>query len=239
MHVQRRMIASALALLALVAFGAAGLTHTASAATNSRIQVVNISDQSFGVAWFSTGKVASSSIEYGTSCATASAKASEMPSDGFAHLAVTSGGLAANTTYYFKIVSGSSVDSNGGKCYQARTFPAESLPPPPNGIYGTVRTAGCKSTAPGSLIIVTVQHKTKTGITTSSTMATMSSTFSKMSGNWALPFAEATRVTGAFFSPAKGDTITFAAASDATHRSSGTVVYDGSSTLTGPVKVCV
>jgi hypothetical protein len=98
--------ARALLGLALVATATAtgfGL-YAASASTPvpvTGLQAVNLSAQSFGIAFQTAAAYTGSSLLYGTSCAATNTSASEVPSNGNSHLINVPGGLSAATTYYY------------------------------------------------------------------------------------------------------------------------------------------
>ncbi|GEM_PF-6717343 len=223
-HLLRRAALGLGVSAAIAASLALSLPHTASAtnpAGDANVYAANVSDQAFSVIWTTTTKATGSSIEYGTSCAGATTTAAETPSNGFVHLASTAGGLASNTTYFYKLIVNGIVDDNGGNCYRAHTYPSQAVPPPPLATYGIVKNASCAAVAPGSIAVIFVQQPSgSSGFLAAITDA---------NGAYALPFGDATNGSGAYVSPKQGDTIWYVVATDAAHISSMKSTYNGTS----------
>ena len=170
-----------------------------SSIANKNVQIVNLSDQSFGVIWTTPTVEKNSSMDYGTSCSAATTPVTEVSGNGRSHLVNSPGNLEANTTYYFKLVVGGVTDTNGGKCYQAHTFTQQTVPPAPAAALGFVKTAGCSAAQSGALVVLTLTYGGKTSMP----LATMSSS----TGIWALPMGDTTTSTGGYVPLAKGDAV--------------------------------
>ena len=136
-------------LLALQTTGGAQQVKATANPGDGAIQNVNLSDQGFGVAWTTLGSYTGSTVLYGTTCASATNRVSEVSGNGDVHLAAVSG-LKPNTKYYYKLDVNGVVDSNNGACYTATTFASQARPPVPAAVYGQARNASCGS-APKAL----------------------------------------------------------------------------------------
>jgi hypothetical protein len=231
-HVNRR----ALAGIALIAGMTAGIAFSipqpaaGGSIANKNVQVVNLSDQSFGVIWTTPASQTGSTLEYGRSCAATTAAATETLGLGFAHLVNTPGGLNPGTTYYFKLVVGGTVDNNSGNCYTATTYKTQSIPPPPAAAYGHVEVSSCKTPLSGALITMAVSHNGAF----SASLATITDTL----GSFALPFGDVTNAAGVFRGPVKGDTIRYIAYPGGASPITKTVTYDGATQVLNLNSVC-
>lgn len=197
---------------------------------NRGVTVTNVSDQSFSVTWTTQTRETGSSIKFGTSCATATGSASEMTSNGQAHLVNAPAGLAPATTYYFKVVAGGSTDDNQGNCYKATTFKRQSVPPPPSAAIGLIKSAHCAAGLSGGVVTLTVTHK---GVA-SLPLATISGS----GGAWALPYADAANGSGTFVAPAKGDKITYTEFAGSGKPAHASVTYNGKAQILSVHKLC-
>jgi hypothetical protein len=106
----------------------------------SDIQVTNRRDVAFSVTW-RTDRPSPGWVEYGETTAlshTAHDDQGEGAVSQVHHVTLT--GLRPETTYYFRIHSGQTVDDNDGALYQAMTKATE-MPPMPYLAYGQVQTS--------------------------------------------------------------------------------------------------
>ncbi len=213
--------------------GAFSLVGTATGSTlaNANVQTVNVSDQSFTVYWTTPTAQTGSTILFGTSCASATRSVGEVPGNGYAHLVYSPGSLAANTTYYYKLVVGGVTDSNGGKCYSAKTYAPQTVPPPPATVGGYLRTgSACSTPVTGAVVFVTVIHN---GVASAPLAVTSDS-----HGFYAIPFGDVTSASGQFVTKAKGDTIRIVAHGSAGKILGGSISYDGSSQVLHASNIC-
>lgn len=163
-----RFLAAAVVLALLIPAAAAYGQHSNIA--DSGRKIVNLADHNFSVAWI-TDQATDASVEYGTACNhTDSSQTEDLPSDGYVHL-VDISSLNESTTYYYKLVDGTTVNDNGGACFKTKTFPQLNLAAPTT-VYGYVKfpTSPCSSPAVGTLVIFTFTQ----GSTTTLPQAVMS-----------------------------------------------------------------
>ena len=69
---------------------------------------------------------------------------------------VTLQGLSPETTYYFEVVSGATVDDHKDRCYQATTGPTLELPAS-DSIYGQVLESDGITPAEGAIVYITLR----------------------------------------------------------------------------------
>ncbi|HZT96879.1 MAG TPA: fibronectin type III domain-containing protein [Chloroflexota bacterium] len=232
-RIPRPLLVVSLVLATMLAAGLGFHQATANAnSTNLNVQTVNQTGQSFGVAWYTTRATSGGSIDYGPTCATATHSVAEQPGNGYGHLVSVPGGLAPNTTYYYKIVSSGTVDSNGGTCYTAKTLPAQTLPPTPATIYGIFETNNCSTPVAGGLVEVSLDQGSSGS--SSQTLATIASS----TGTWAIPFGVAAMSDGTYESPAAGDTIEIHGIGPNGKTGEKDLAYNGKAQLIGPKTVC-
>jgi hypothetical protein len=189
-------------------------------AVDSAVSVVNLDQANFAVSWFTDVPV-TGSILFGTSCAAATTPGQpESPSDGYIHLvSATTGTLASSTTYFFKVVSGSSVDDNGGACYQTTTEPVNETLGIPNSVQGTVTDPpACTSPASGVLVTVTFADSGDTTLPLAVTTAG--------DGSWLVVPANATDAFGNAVTLQTGDPINVTVAASSSDTASNTYSYD-------------
>jgi len=98
--------------------------------TPNNVRVTNVRGTQFTVSWTSTEEEIGQ-VKYGTSIenyatwATANDERGAATSDDVHHVTIT--GLGSNTTYYYEIISGSTIDNNSGNYYNLN--PGPSLTP--------------------------------------------------------------------------------------------------------------
>ena len=121
----------------------------------SSVRTTNVRDTSFTVSWL-TDLPASSEVRYGSDPnhlnETAYDQRGEATSDD-THF-VTVNGLLPNTTYYFDVVSGGTIDDNGGTHYAVSTGSTLGVPGSDT-ISGQVFLTGT-TPAEGSLVYITL-----------------------------------------------------------------------------------
>ena len=121
----------------------------------SEVRTTNVRDTSFTVSWL-TNLPASSEVRYGSDPnhlnETAYDQRGEATSDD-THF-VTVNGLLPNTTYYFDVVSGGTIDDNGGTHYAVSTGSTLGVPGSDT-ISGQVFLTGT-TPAEGSLVYITL-----------------------------------------------------------------------------------
>lgn len=148
------------------------------------LQITNVTDRSFTVSWV-TDEAAVGFIKYGSSpslTTTVTDDRDQLTGDtgSFRAHHITVRGLSANTTYYFKIGSGSSQSlyDNQGQPYQVTTGVTLGTPETSETIYGKVETqAG--TPAEGTVVYVRLPN------------AAPLSTLVKSSGSWAVTLSTA------------------------------------------------
>lgn len=119
----------------------------------SDTKVTNVRDVSFTVSWITDG-LTTGCVNYGTTTALGTTVCDER---GASHTDnthyVTIDGLSPETTYYFDVVSGSTVDDNGGAHYTQTTGPMLH-PPAIDFIYGQVFLADGTTPADGTIVYI-------------------------------------------------------------------------------------
>ena len=128
----------------------------------ARVKVTNVRDTSFTVSW-STDAIATGWVNYGTSPALGQTAYDDRGAKaiGQSHH-VTLQGLSPQTTYYFEVVSGATVDDHKGSCYQVPTGPTLDLPVS-DSIYGRVYESDGITPAVGAIVYVTLQDADSAG----------------------------------------------------------------------------
>lgn len=212
-------------ILALSIVVAAGLVLPRTAARADgpavpNVQIVNLSDQDFAVSW-STDVAASSSIAFGTSCASATTPGAPDTGDGYVHLIDANGSLIPDTTYYYTLSNNGVVDNNGGSCYTVTTDRSFASPPIPNTIDGYVKAGGCDVAAAGALLTVTVTRGSMTSLPLATT------TNGDNGGGWNIVIDEATTPGGSLMNPQKDDILNVTAADQTGNTASEQVTYPG------------
>jgi len=122
----------------------------------AEVKVTNLRDTSFTVSW-STDVAATGWVNYGTSPSLGQTAYDDRGADaiGKSHH-VTLQGLSPETTYYFGVVSGVTVDDHRGSCYQVATGPTLGLPAS-HTIYGRVFESDGLAPAEGAIVYVTLR----------------------------------------------------------------------------------
>ena len=171
-------------------------------------------------------------LEYGASCATANNVVAEQPSNGYGHLVNAPGGLMAGTTYYFKLkVNRTGVSLNQGKCFTAKTYGAQTVPPPPTTAYGYVKGAGCTGGKAGNLVMVVVSLKGRP----SASLATITG----INGLWTAPIGAATNPSGQFLNVTSGAAVQIRVVGTSANTRGGSVSVKSGSPVTLAKSVCV
>ena len=122
----------------------------------AEVKVTNLRDTSFTVAW-STDVMATGWVNYGTSPALGQTAYDDRGADtvGQSHH-VTLHSLSPQTTYYFEVVSGATVDDHKRRCYQVTTGPTLELPAS-HSIYGRVFESDGVTPAEGAIVYITLR----------------------------------------------------------------------------------
>ena len=120
------------------------------------VKVTNVRDTSFTVSW-STGVIATGWVNYGTSPALGQTAYDDRGAKAIRESHhVTLQGLSPQTTYYFEVVSGATVDDHEGSCYQVTTGPTLELPAS-HSIYGQVFESDGVTPAEGAIVYITLR----------------------------------------------------------------------------------
>ena len=124
--------------------------------TISDVRITNVRDVSFTVSWL-TNVESTGEVRYGTDPndlnQTAYDERGAATSDD-THYAIVSD-LQSETTYYFDVVSGGTIDDNGGAHYSVTTGPSLGLPAS-DLIYGQVFKEGGTTVAEGTIVYITL-----------------------------------------------------------------------------------
>jgi PKD repeat protein len=127
------------------------------------VRVANVRDTAFAVSWLTDGD-ATGSVLYGTDPASLAQTAHDFRGAGTSddtHYVIVDQ-LAPLTLYYFDIVSGSSVDDNGGAHHTVTTGPTLD-PPGVDTIHGKVLKADGTTGAEGSIVYFTLRDADGSG----------------------------------------------------------------------------
>ncbi|MGQ9715542.1 MAG: DNRLRE domain-containing protein, partial [Anaerolineae bacterium] len=128
----------------------------------SDVRVSNVRDIYFVVSWI-TDEPTTGEVRYGTSPALGMVANDVRGAghSGYTHyVAVT--GLAPSTLYYFDVVSGATVDDNGGAHYQVTTGPTLS-PPTSDAAWGLVYQSDGTTFAQGAIVYIWVRDNNGAG----------------------------------------------------------------------------
>ena len=125
-------------------------------ATIAEVKTANVRDTSFTVSW-STDVMATGWVNYGASLSLGQTAHDDRGAStvGKSHH-VTLQGLSPQTTYYFEVVSGATVEDNKGRYYQATTGPTLELPAS-DSIYGQVFESDGITPAAGAIVYITLR----------------------------------------------------------------------------------
>lgn len=198
------------AVAALTATLAGGSTGARTAAVPAGVVISNVRDQVFTVSWTSPSP-AVGSVRYGPAPNQLSGVARDTRGD--AHMDdthyVVVRDLDPETTYYFDVETGGSVDNNGGAHYQVRTGTILDVPPPSDQILGRVLLADGTTLAVGAIAYVTLRDKD--GLPDAGAAALLSSLVGDQ-GSWSVNLGNARVATGdrAFAYSASGDEVQIA-----------------------------
>lgn len=126
------------------------------------VRVTNVRDGGFTVSWLTTESV-TGAIRYGLSPGSLSNTAYDDRGDNFSGRThhVSLGNLLPETWYYYDILSGDTVDDNGGVHYIYATGPTLWIPSV-QGIYGQVVT-GTGQPLPGSVLYAVLSDMNRLG----------------------------------------------------------------------------
>lgn len=132
-------------------------------AAASLVRVSNVRDTTFTVSWV-TDLQSVGQVRYGTSPDSLDQVADDVrgaDTRSATHY-VTVSNLASDTTYYFDVLSGNSVDDNNGQHYQVTTGPTLS-PAPPHTTFGQVFQVDESTPANGAIVYLQVVNRDSTG----------------------------------------------------------------------------
>jgi hypothetical protein len=122
----------------------------------TEVKVTNLRDTSFTVSW-STDAIATGWVNYGTSPTLGQTAYDDRGAKAIGHSHhVTLQGLSPETTYYFEVVSGATVNDRKGSGYQVTTGRTLELPAS-DSIYGQVFESDGVTPAEGAIVYVTLR----------------------------------------------------------------------------------
>ena len=155
-----------------------GLVTAPGSAAIEEHQLTNVGDKQFTVTWISDAAEVGQ-VNWGTDPGTLDQTADDdrgaATSDDTHH--VTIQGLAANTDYYYEIVSGGVTYDNGGAPYQVTTGPGLAFVLPATVITGTVYLMDGTTPALGAIVYLQVGAASSQWLSATSNAA----------GTWAMP----------------------------------------------------
>ena len=146
----------------------------------SQMRITNVRNGSVSISWI-TDSPATGYVNFGPTTALGSTVYDDRGNttvDDTHH--VTLSGLSPETTYYFDVVSGATVDDNGGTHYSVTTGPTLGLPVSDT-IYGQVFKADGTTPAGGTIVYITLFDDDGSG---SSGQAAEMSSLVGSSGYW-------------------------------------------------------
>ena len=124
------------------------------------IRVSNPTSASFSISWTTDGN-ANGMINYSTSPDLSDYKTA-FDERGGSHLDethhVSIGGLSPETTCYYEVISGGTVDNNGGLYYSFKTMKVPADPPPNCSVYGWIFQEDGATPAEGAIAYLQVIH---------------------------------------------------------------------------------
>jgi len=173
--------------------------------TVSQMRITNVRNGSVSISWI-TDSPATGYVNFGPTTALGSTAYDDRGNttvDDTHH--VTFSGLSPSTTYYFDVVSGSTVDNNGGGHYTVTTGPTLGLPPSDT-IYGQVFLADGVTPAEGAIVYSTLMDGNSQG---SSGQAAPLSTLVDKDGYWTVNLGNSriASLTNYFFYSQSGDSV--------------------------------
>jgi len=171
----------------------------------SQMQITNVRDGSLSVSWI-TDSPSTGHVNFGPTTAlgsTAYDDRGDATVDDTHH--VTLSGLSPETLYYFDVISGSTVDDNGGSHYTVTTGPTLGLPPSDT-VYGQVFLADGVTPAEGAVVYITLQDADGQG---SSGQAAPMSALVKSGGWWTVNLGNSrtASLTSYFSYSSSGDSV--------------------------------
>ena len=171
----------------------------------SQMRITNVRGGSLTISWI-TDSPATGYVNFGPTTAlgsTAYDDRGDTTVDDTHH--VTLSGLSPETTYYFDVVSGSTVDDNGGEHHSVTTGPTLGLPVPDT-IYGQVFLADGVTPAEGGMVYITLMDDDGLG---SSGQAAPMSTLVDEYGYWTVNLGNSrtTGLTSYFSYSSSGDSV--------------------------------
>jgi hypothetical protein len=171
----------------------------------SQMRITNVRNGSVSVSWI-TDSPATGYVNFGPTTvlgSTAYDDRGDTTVDDTHH--VTLSGLSPQTTYYFDVISGATVDDNGGLHYSVTTGPTLGLPPSDT-IYGQVCLADGVTPAEGAIVYMTLMDGDAQG---SSGQAAPMSTLVDVNGYWTanLGNSRTTGLTSYFSYSSSGDSV--------------------------------
>ena len=123
----------------------------------SEVRSSNVRDSTFVVSWI-TNQETTGFVQYGTDSGNLSQTAHDERgadvNDDTHYVMLT--GLAPNTTYFFDVVSGGTIDNNGGAHYQVTTAPTLDIPGNDT-IFGQVMLSDGTTPATGTIVYLTLR----------------------------------------------------------------------------------
>ncbi len=136
------------------------------AVTFYKVYVTGVWDNRFTVTW-STDTLTDGHVDWGTTTALGNTTADLLSNTRDHYVTVPYGDavLDANTTYYFRVRSGSVADENMGDFYKVTTGPATGTPSPGRIIWGYVYQAGGSVPASDAIVYLQLQDANGSGST--------------------------------------------------------------------------
>jgi hypothetical protein len=186
-----------LALLVLLLVGTIALAAPLQQGTINKYYIASVMDTSIKVSW-TTELPVTAQINYGTTPALGS---TVNDTQNLTTHYVSLEPLAGGTTYYYDVVSGATVDNNGGAHYTVAAAPNIGASSPTRLTWGYVRESNGTTAVPYAIVYYKVTHL---GVDSQ-----LVAVRTNASGAWQYNFGSLrTADLSAYFSPVNGDTIT-------------------------------
>lgn len=159
--------------------------------TPKDVRITNVANSSFTVSWTTSSKTRGF-VAYGKTAGLGHIAGEQKPKSTQQHVSV--GGLAPQTTYFFKVGSQDTLYDNNGKPYQTKTAPLLPSRPEADIVYGKIVSA---SGAPKAGAVVYLTFPAASGL----------STTTDSSGSWIIDLSGARTTDLSSFVPYTDQTV--------------------------------
>ena len=125
-----------------------------------KVYVTDLTDGSFVVSW-TTDIASDGKVTWGASKPPTTIVTDTVASTTTHWVKIS--GLSANSTFYFQVSSGATVDNNSGAYYQATTGSTLSLPSPGKSVWGYMYQNDGTTSVPNAIVYLQIQNNNSSG----------------------------------------------------------------------------